>query len=660
MWRYKPFILACILTMHGQYFFAQTPYSWQDFVEEMANDDYAEEQGWTDHMEEMAQLASHPMEINTATREQMQQLPFLSDEQIEEIHEYIFLNQGMRSMSELMAIPSIDQRTRKYLQLFFTANVWPDEWKDSVSLKSLLHNAHHDVSTRLDIPLYYRLGYSYPPSQGGYQGSTLYHNMRYQLTSQKHLEAGLAAEKDQGEPFRNNRGWDHYGGYLMLRDMGWLRSVVVGDYKMGFGEGLVVNTSFSTGKSSLMKRPSQGIRAKRSMDEANYFRGVALTLGSKVLNLSLWLSHRRLDATLSDEGDATTIVASGLHRTTAELDKKHNLGTTMAGGNLSWRNKGFHLGATGYFQRFHRKLSPGDALYRQIYPEGRNFGVMGVNYGYTHLWFAVAGETAYSTQRGGWATQNRVSWKITPNYRLSGSYRFYSYNYYSFHASALSENSRVQNESGATLRLDATPIDNLSVAAYIDFFYNPWPRYSLTHSSRGQEAMLQAECQIGEQNTLSARYQLKRKEQSDEMRLHNRLRLQYTRLQGPYWRLQSQLTLHSVDHDGVGWAVAERIRYKRQAGQLSALVAYFSTPNFETRLYQYEPMLSQMFRFPSLYGRGIRMVGTGLYRFWKNRLTVEVLYSLTRYTDREVQGSGMQLIDSPWKNDISLQLRLRL
>ena len=85
-------VLTCMLAMPGPMVLAQTPtYTWQDFVEDVADDEYAEQEGWTDVMEELAVLAAHPMDINTATREQMQKLPFLTDEQIEDIQEYVFV-----------------------------------------------------------------------------------------------------------------------------------------------------------------------------------------------------------------------------------------------------------------------------------------------------------------------------------------------------------------------------------------------------------------------------------------------------------------------------------------------------------------------------------------------------------------------------------------
>lgn len=654
-------LLACILATWGPTAGAQEPaYAWHDFVEEVSDDEYAEQDGWAEVMEELALLAARPMDVNTATREQLRQLPFLTDEQIEDIHTYIFLHRGMRSLGELLAIGSIDARTRRYLSLFLRADGAVFEWPDTVSLSRILRRAKHEVSTRMDIPLYYRLGYSYAPRDGGYRGSTLYNNVRYQMEERKHLSLGLAAEKDQGEPFRRNGGWDHYGAHLMVRNLGHLKAAVVGDYKMGFGEGLVVNTGFTTGKNSAMSRPSQGIRAKRSMDEVNYFRGAAATVDMGSMSLSAWLSHRRLDAARGEDGTVMTLQTSGLHRTTAELDEKRQVGSTMAGANLSWKRQLFHVGATGYYQHFQHPLDPGTAVYRRIYPQGRHFGIVGLNYGYTHPWFSLTGETAYSTERGGWATLERLRWKVSNGYTLSASYRFYSYRYYSFYGSALSENSRVQNESGATLRLDAKPADRLTLTAYADFFYNPWPRYTLTHSSRGQEATVTAEYQPTGNDRLAVRYQLKRKERNDQMELHNRLRLDYTRRQGPWWQLQSTLQLHALDRSGRGWSASQRIRFRKGPGRLSALVSYFHTPDYQTRLFQYEPLLTNMFRYPSLYGHGVRFVAAGLFALWQGRLRLEMLYGLTRYFDRQTQSSGMEEIRSPWKQDISVQLRLKI
>ena len=657
LWR---FFILLSLTLYWSEADGQSTMTWQDFVEEVADDERTEEEGWSEQMEELALLAANPLDINTATKEQLRQLPFLSEEQIEEIQTYIFLHKGMRSMGELMAVKSIDLRTRQYLSIFLKADPSVFERHDTLRLKTMLQDANHELSTRTDIPLYYRLGYSYPAEKGGYRGEPIYHNMRYMMSDNRHLSLGFQAEKDQGEPFRGNGGWDMYGAHIMVRDIHALRTAIVGDYKIGFGEGLVVGSSFVTDKSSLMKRPSQGIRAKRGMDEINYFRGAAASFALKNITMTTWVSHRRLDASLDDDGSVSTLQTSGLHRTTKEMNMKRNTMATMVGGNLSWQKSGFHAGTTGYYQRFSRILSPGKATYRQIYPKGKNFGIVSVDYGYRHPWFKFDGETAYSTERGGWATLNRASWKVNPRYTLSGSYRFYSYKYYSFHSTAICENTRVQNESGANLRLDCTPISNLTISTFADLFYNPWPRYSVNHSSKGQEIGFQGQYLLQRKNRFDVRYRLKHKERSNKMELHHRIRFQYTRQQGNDWQLQSMLNLHAMRGSGTGWSLSQRARFQHRKGQTSAMLTYFQTPDYQTRIFLYEPMLTNMFRFPSFYGQGLRLVATGRIPLWHNHLMLEALYGLTKYLDRKTQSSGMDEIRSPWKQDISLQLRLRI
>ena len=71
-------------------------YDWDDFVEEYTSDvERAEEEDLQLHLQELRELSEHPININTATVEDFLQLPFLSEEQIEQIHAYIYLHGQM-------------------------------------------------------------------------------------------------------------------------------------------------------------------------------------------------------------------------------------------------------------------------------------------------------------------------------------------------------------------------------------------------------------------------------------------------------------------------------------------------------------------------------------------------------------------------------------
>ncbi|MBR4516893.1 MAG: helix-hairpin-helix domain-containing protein, partial [Bacteroidaceae bacterium] len=222
--------------------------SWDDFVDEYTSDvERAEEEDLQLHLQELKELSEHPLNINTASVEDLLQLPFLSEAQIEQIHAYIYLHGQMQTLAELRLVPLIDDATRRWLSLFVYAEPEQDKAKDK-----LFSRLRHDFSTRIDIPLYYRLGQQ---QENGYRGDPLYHRIRYTLGNSRHFQAGLRVEKDAGERF-----YDSYGAYAMLHDVGILDKAIVGDFRIGFGEGLVLGGSIWNSKSTPPLKTQGGIR----------------------------------------------------------------------------------------------------------------------------------------------------------------------------------------------------------------------------------------------------------------------------------------------------------------------------------------------------------------------------------------------------------------
>lgn len=623
--------------------------SWDDFVEEYTSDEErADEEDLQMHLQDLKELSEHPLNINTATVEDFLRLPFLSEAQIEQIHAYIYLHGQMQTMAELRLVPLIDDVTRRRLSLFAYAGT---EQKQDRRFPGRLR---HDLSTRLDVPLYYRVGQQ---RADGYRGDALYHRMRYTLTGGRHLQAGLRVEKDAGERF-----YDSYGGYAMLQDVGSVQRAVAGDFRVGFGEGLVMGSSVWQSKTAPPLKVQGGLRPMTGMDEVNFLRGAAVTLAlGRRFTLSAFGSYRKRDATLTDAGEVQTLRTDGYHRTASEWDRKRNVGSTVLGGNIGWQGGGFHLGATGYWQQFSRTFNPGSQQYRAIYPRGRSFGVAGLNYGYTRYRLSLAGETAYSSAGGGLATVNRASWTASRRYTLSVVQRFFSYDYYSFYGHTLSENSVPQNESGVLVHLQAEPLAGLSLTAYIDFFHHPWPRYRMTRSSTGQEFMLQGVYALSGRHSLLARYQLKRKENADRMEPHHRAKLQWTCEASGRWRLQTTGAFHHVLGSN-GFLLSENARFivKKAGLTFSGQLGYFHTDDYASRIYILHPALYSSISSATYSGHGMLGIAMCRWQSRSGRWMLEGRYSLLRYFDRDEQGSGLQAILSPWRNDLSVQLRLKI
>ncbi len=624
-------------------------YTWDDFVEELTTDEeVAEEEDWTLFLEELKMRHEHPFNINTATREELSLLPFLSESQIEQIHAYIYLHGTMKSLGELRLVPFIDEDIRRKLSLF----VFVGEPADRKVFRGI-GRPEGALSTRTDLPLYYRRGYQV---ENGYSGDPLYQRIKFNLTDHRHLQVDARIEKDPGE-----RYYDAFGASLTWQKMGILRKAIAGDYRIAFGEGLVVGGSRQYSKASLNMKPFSGLRSMTSMDEVRFLRGGAVMLGlGPEIQLTAFGSYRQMDATLNAQGQVQTLLTTGYHRTQSERNSRRKVGVAVAGGNIGWKHGGIHLGLTGYWQHFNRTLNPGTQLYRRYYPAGTDFGVVGLNYGYAIYRLTMAGETAYSTARGGVGTLHRISWLINRRYTLSAVQRYYNRRYHSFQAAAFGENSTVQNESGVMVQLKAQPLEHWLLLCYADFFHSPWPRYRMTHSSSGQEFMGQLTWQPYHSQSLSLRYQLKRKENADIMEPHHRLKGQWNVALGrsEAWSMKTAALLHRVLGRS-GWAVQETVRFTspRDQWRLSLMGGYFHTADYLSRIYLYEPSLWSSVSSGSYYGKGFHGVFTARWTSRNAHWMLEAKYALTRYTDRSEQGSGLQTIYSPWKNDLSAQVK---
>ena len=635
-----------------------TNMSWDDFVQSLTYDEESMgEEAWQQYLEQLEWLHSHPMDINTATPDEMAMLPFLTPAQIEAIQAYVHLDGPMKSLGELALIPAIDYQTRRVLPLFFTV-------RHSEGHKSKkggwFRNMQNSLDSRMDIPLYYRKGHQ----TGKYRGNPLYNRIRYSLESD-HVNIGAHAKKDPGEGL-----YDSFGGYAMIRNKGIVRTAIIGDYRAGWGEGLVISRGTSTGKSSMMSNTSQGIRPMTGMSENGFLRGVAITLG-KVgdpgrkakfrMSGTLFASYRALDATLDEDGNARTIVESGYHRTESEIAKKNNTRSALVGAHILAEMGNFSVGATGYWQHFDRTLSPGNDQYRRWYPQGQDFGVVGLHGGYSYYRWTASAEVAYSTVHGGIATLGRVQWLANRNLKIGVLGRYYDHKFYSFQAAAICENSRVQNESGAMLRIEARPWDRLSLIAYADFFADYWPRYGMTKSSNGQELMLEGKFEVSGKHSLSLRYQMKRKAANDLILPRHRVKAQWSCLPSGKWKLQSTALVHMAPTKEPGFGFSQLVQgrmLKEDALRLGLMAGYFHAPDYLTRIYIYEPSLWNSTSSTSYYGHGLRFATTIRYTFPRSHWMIEAKYALTHMLDRGSISSGLQEIPSPTRQDISVQVRM--
>ena len=628
---------------------------------------------WENELEELSNRLQEPVNLNSATREQLEQFPFLSDIQIEHLLAYIYIHGQMETIYELQLVEELDRQTIQYLLPFVCIKAINNEpafrWK--TMLKDAGRYGKNEVLTRLDIPFYKRKGYEHT-----YLGPSVYNSVKYTFRYRDQLYAGGVAEKDAGEPFaalHNSYGYDYYSFYLLLQNCGRLKSLAVGNYRLSFGQGLVMSTDYLMGKTiyaSSFNNRSTGIKRHSSTDEYNYFRGVATTVAlTKRLSVSAFYSHRNMDGVVTD-GEITSVYKTGLHRSRKEADKKNLLTSQLTGGNVSYQQNHIRLGITGVYYVFNRPYEPELTGYSKYNIHGNHFYNLGIDYAYRWRRFSFQGETAIGKQ--GWASLNRLQYSPVQDIQFMLIHRFYSYDYWAMYAHSFGEGSTVQNEQGYYVGLETTPFSHWRFFVSFDLFSFPWKKYRINKPSRGTDGLIQATFTPRTNLSMYLKYRYKQKERDltgskGTLTLpifHHQLRYRLNYSLNDVFSSRTTLDynhFHSQDRAATkGYQVTQMISSQLPWTRLFADVqgSYFCTDDYDSRVYVSEKGLLYTFYTPSFQGRGFRCAVRLRYELNKHWLFI-TKFGETIYLNRNEIGSGNDLIYGNKKADIQMQLRIK-
>jgi hypothetical protein len=675
------FLLICLLISCYQ-LNAQITFSvdkWMEYVEEMASET-EDEESLESLYTELSYLSEHPFELNQATAAQLQRLPFLSDNQIRDILAYRKRYGKMNTLYELKNIETLDFQTIELLLPFVYIGKKTVD-KRPLTVDNFVYYGRNELQIRYDPSFQQKKGYrpqsdsileKYPNRQ--YLGEPFYHSLRYAYTFDDRLQMGLVAEKDAGEPFGNqhNKGYDFYSFHFLLKDAGWLKTLAAGDYKMSFGQGLVVSNEFTPGRNAIVaqaERRTYGFRRHFSTNERDFFRGVAATARWGNVDFSFFYSYKKLDATLTDSLTASSIKTDGLHRLLRDWEKRHVLPMQTFGGNVRYATPNACLGVTALSYSFgDYTLSPDAKPYNLFYFRGSSNLNLSVDYLLKNRYLKFYGETALSANKAP-ATLNAL--QLTPASYISFLllHRYYDRKYQAYFGNAFSQNTMVQNEQGLYMGLQLTPFAYWKVSAYADFFRFPWLRYGIDAPSTGKEYMAQIDYTRMENTAFYLRYKYKQREKNQtrpngatailpyeqhRMRLQVQYRIQSvlfkTSLDGILYTEEGERSKGFMPAQSIGWTPASL------PFRADLYAACFHTDGYSTRLSSYEKNLLYAFHIPQLYGKGVRLAAT--FR-WDapGKLSLFAKLSCTRYADRNLIGTDLEEIEGNVKMDISTLLQ---
>ena len=641
-------------------------------------------------LEQMLQLKANPVDINTANSNDLQKVPYIDAIIATKILEYRTKNKKFYTVAELRYVEGIDDdlygKIKNYVVVkSSTVDFVKDEFgiiqKIKDSKKGLLSNIYFEMRTRFSNDLQPSRGYLPPANYKGPRPK-FYNRLIARYTQGGYIFTGsLLAEKDPGE-----LDWaDHVGGFVEMKSHIILNHLLVGDYTLEFGQGITLWGSYSFSKSSDavsgMKKKGDDIDSYNSVNEVQYFRGVAgkIKLPSSFGDFSLFgfYSNNSIDASIDTTlNQLSSEYEDGYHRTESEIARKNSGKERLFGGRLFYESKFFgttKLGLTYYNSEYDKPFE-----YKGLYDfHGTKSNAIGVDYDMVFKNVNVFGEwtRSYTDIVGGVTGVKFLFFKLAD---VVFMVRNYPKNFISLHSYGFGEQSGTsQNEfgiySGIRFKIGKLAVIN----AYYDQYKFPYATFYNPVPTTGRDFMTYTQWNVSRNLTLYTKYKNEIKEDVtsvinssgfEEDKIYERGQTNY-RLQFDYdifktFRVRSRFEYVFVDYQGYHTAEKGLMFFSDfrvlpfRDIVLDGRFIIFQTDSFDSRIYEYENELNGVVSNQGLYGKGRRWYLMLKYKPYKF-LELSAKYAETIIEGAKSTGSGNDEIMGDLKNRFSLQLDIK-
>ena len=638
----------------------------EDLVVEYAAD--ADEDDLILLIEDILDLFNNPININTAEREDLERIFFLSDWQIENILFKRYVNGPYLSIYELQAVEGLDIEIIKNLEpLIYFGSAEP-------KLSSL--KIWGDLFLRGFYTLEKAEGYK-PDEEGNipYLGSPLDFYQRLNIKSNRGIEAGMVAKKDAGEPMfsKGINTFDLFSGYVHYKFQNcWIKEVGIGRYQMSAGQGLAVQTGFPQLKSSFAvtnrnRRP--GFRCSLSAAESSGLNGAYLTMGRNNLFISPFFSMNRRDGRNNSDSCFSGFKEDGLHRTKTELEQRHNIQEFITGGRISYYGKQLNLDVGHLNYHLNKALCPNLEPYNKFYFSGTNNQNSWISYVSGFQKCILYGEVALD-DFSHLSLYHGISWNVASGFTLALNYRKIPVRYQAPLAGPMTESSSFSGETGFYTGIK-WELPFFTVSSYFDYFRFNWVKHGIDAPSSGFDWMTNIQSGNSERNW-HIKFRYKEKPQNTQFNTNentvfkqqiNLIKCQYRQNIAAYWQFTTLLQWQLVRGDTLnekGNLISQDLKWWNQKENLTITAKWvlFNTTDYLSRLYVYEPDVLYSLSVPAYYGKGCRYLMLLNYKATK-KVHLWFRWARWHYFDKEEIGSGNQLIRSNKKTNITLQLRIK-
>ncbi len=624
--------------------------------------------------EDVLAIAHSRPDINEVSQEILSQLYFLTDLESQGIINYLHEFGPLISIYELQSIPALPLEKAKVLAQIFTVR---DElqYVSDYSLSLDINKNQLFIKTRW--PLEMAKGYE---DGGNYNGDRSYQYLRFRHKSALGWNLGFTAEKDAGEAWRpTDKGlYDFHSAFLSKQNpTRYIRQVIFGDYRVSWGQGLVLNQSLRYGKSSLVNQVMQGasdMKPYSSVDENNFFRGVALQLEpSNLWQVQVFGSALRRDANITtnmEEDDSfSNLQISGLHRTDAEIEDRRRLRDIAYGASIIFSpSRRWRLGMNSLNHHFDKSRIPGQAVYQRFDFKGNFLHQTSLDFKWYAARFTAFGELARS-HNNAFASLMGILIPLDRKIDLSIVYRHYSPEYQSINANSFAETFGTRNEKGMYVGVNIQLDNRWSFNAYADQWSHSWPRIRVDGPSAGHEFLFRVNYKLRKSHSFYAQYRIEHKEENSSIespidrltpRVLQRLRFHSELIANPQLKFRTRLEFSSFEKDNTpnkGWLIYQDVLWNIQKSSLSLMgrISFFGIDSFSSAIYAFENDLTYEFQIPAFNNRGFRYYMVAKYQM-SRMLRAEFKFAQSVFKDLDSVGSGNDLTLGNQRSILKAQL----
>ncbi len=604
----------------------------QQLESEIEREDVAAEDD--SYWQQMEYYKNHPLNINSASEDELRLFKIINDRQIAALLIYRDLFGALIDIYELQAIPGWDVQLIRKLLPYITITI---KINSVETIKQRLRNGDYHLLLRF-VRSWDKT--KEEPVNRNYLGGLSSLQFRYKYQYKNLLQWGITGDKDSGEPFFSNKqknGFDFYSAHLFIQKINKIKAIALGDYTVNLGQGLLQWQNLAFKKSSAVlniKRQGSVLRPYSSAGEYNFHRGAGITLGNKKWDITIFTSLRKLSANrLIDSIQNTFFVSSlqtsGYHRSVAELEDKNSLQMLAFGGSIQYHWVTGHLGINSINYDFSLPIIKEAAPYNLYSLNGRSLNNYSVDFGQTikniHLFGEVAVDNKMNT-----AIVTGLLASIDPTVDIAFLYRSINKVYQSLFSNAFTERSSPSNENGLYGGISLMPFFGLRFDAYVDLYRNPWLTANINAPATGREYLFQFTYTPSKTLEIYGRFRNGTRlinESDPVMRLSNIIetekkqwRFQVSYSADKKWTLRTRVELINFNKEENGFLGYIDVFYKPLNGlfKANARVQYFETDGYSGRIYAYENDLLYNYSVPAFYNKGVRWYLNGEFNIKKN------------------------------------------